>query len=130
MQAFSDSGVAEVHTNTAEVDAAFRSSAVSDEETVECIRTTFESSGYLADPHTAVGLHVAGKYIQQDIPMLCMATAHPAKFPEVMRQVLPDIQVGHESLDTLKDLPTRKEHLDADIDSVKAFIVNQQRIPD
>jgi threonine synthase len=128
MQTFSDSGKAEIHTNTPEVDTAFRASAASDEETVDCIRTTFESFGYLADPHTAVGLHVAGKYIREGIPMLCMATAHPAKFPEVVQQVLPDIKVSHESLDELKDRPTRKENLQADIDSVKAFIASHQRI--
>lgn len=129
MQTFSESGKVEIHTNAAEVDAAFRASAASDEDTIECIRTTYESFGYLADPHTAVGLHVAGKYVQEGVPMLCMATAHPAKFPEVVRQVLPNVQVGHESLQALVGLPTRKENLNANIDDVKAFIVSRQRDP-
>jgi threonine synthase len=58
-----------------------------------------------------------------------MATAHPAKFPEVVRQVLPNVQVGHESLQALVGLPTRKENLNANIDDVKAFIVSRQRDP-
>lgn len=127
MDAFKKSGKAQIHINTAEIDAVFRASSATDAETVECIRTTFESFGYLADPHTAVGLHVAAKYVQKDIPMVCMATAHPAKFPEVVQQALPDTRVSHESLDLLKDLPTRKDNLDADVDSVKAFIISHQR---
>lgn len=127
MDAFKNSGKAQIHINTAEIDAVFRASSTTDAETVESIRTTFESFGYLADPHTAVGLHVAAKYLQKDIPMVCMATAHPAKFPEVVQQALPDTRVSHESLDVLKDLPTRKDNLDADVDSVKAFIISHQR---
>lgn len=130
MDAFNKSGKAQIHLNTPEVDVLFRASSATDAETVECIRTTFNSFGYLADPHTAVGLHVAGKYIQKDIPMLCMATAHPAKFPEVVQQALPDTWIGHESLDLLKDMPTRKENLRADIDAVKNFIISHQRISD
>lgn len=127
MDAFKKSGKAQIHINTAEIDSVFRASSATDAETVESIRTTFESFGYLADPHTAVGLHVAAKYVQKDIPMVCMATAHPAKFPEVVQQALPDTRVSHESLDLLKDLPTRKDNLDADVDSVKAFIIGHQR---
>jgi threonine synthase len=112
--------------NTSVVDDVFTASSASDEETVESIRSSYESFGYLPDPHTAVGLHVARKYKQKDIPMLCMATAHPAKFPEVVEQVLPDIDVSHESLDALKDLPTRKQNLSAEIDAIKSYIRNHQ----
>ena len=43
--------------------------------------------GYLADPHSAVGIAAArARPAGQGVPMVAMATAHPAKFPEAMEQ--------------------------------------------
>jgi threonine synthase len=72
-------------------DIALRASvvgrSVTDSETVECIRALYERTGYLMDPHTAVAFQSA---IRQDAnpgaPMVVLATAHPAKFPDVVRQ--------------------------------------------
>ena len=41
------------------------------------------AAGYLADPHTAIGV-AAGRANKCPAPMVCMATAHPAKFPDAM----------------------------------------------
>jgi len=45
------------------------------------MRAVFEKSGRLVDPHTAVGLAVAEHYTKPGVPMVTLATAHPAKFP-------------------------------------------------
>jgi threonine synthase len=51
------------------------------------IRAVFENTEYLLDPHTAIGVEAARKTRRrQDIPMVCLATAHPAKFPEAVRK--------------------------------------------
>ena len=47
------------------------------------IRQTLEDCGYLADPHTAVGLAVAEQHLG-DVPMVTLSTAHPAKFPDAV----------------------------------------------
>ncbi|MDH3253198.1 MAG: threonine synthase, partial [Ignavibacteria bacterium] len=62
---------------------------VSDEETFREIRRTFDETGYILDPHTAVGMTVARK-VQEDWhgPIVVPATAHAAKFPEVINQAL------------------------------------------
>ncbi len=115
-----------LYKNTREVDPVFKAGAVSDNETVACIKRTWESYGYLVDPHTAVGLHVATTQLDSEVPMVCMATAHPAKFPEVYQQATPDLTVSHSSLDKLKGLPTRKDNIAADIDQLKAYIRSKQ----
>ncbi|MDE2580720.1 MAG: threonine synthase [Rhodospirillales bacterium] len=45
------------------------------------------ASGYLADPHSAVGIAAArARPAGHGVPMVAMATAHPAKFPDAMEQ--------------------------------------------
>jgi threonine synthase len=44
-------------------------------------------TGYVLDPHTAVGVHVArAKMEKPSAPMITLATAHPAKFPAAVKQ--------------------------------------------
>ena len=53
-----------------------------------------------------------------------MATAHPAKFDDVIRKGLPEADVTHPALEALKDLPARKAQLPNDQDAVKTFIAD------
>ena len=51
------------------------------------IRRLYASSGYLADPHTAIGIAAArAQPPGAGIPTVAMATAHPAKFPDAMKR--------------------------------------------
>lgn len=50
-------------------------------ETAATIRRTLDGTGYLLDPHTATGVHVAQAIDASSTPMVVLATAHPAKFP-------------------------------------------------
>jgi threonine synthase len=63
--------------------AEFDAGATSEKNTTRTIAAMLETSGYLADPHTAVGLHVA-KGVRSASPMVTLATAHPAKFPDAV----------------------------------------------
>jgi threonine synthase len=53
--------------------------------TAKVIRETLEKSGYLLDPHTAVGVKVAQEQAHAGVPMITLATAHPAKFPDAVK---------------------------------------------
>jgi threonine synthase len=55
-------------------------------ETAETIRATLATSGYLLDPHTATAMHVAAVNSDAQVPMIVLATAHPAKFPTAVEQ--------------------------------------------
>ncbi len=65
----------------------FHGFRLSDEGTLAEIRRLQERTGYLAEPHSMIGIaggvaHPAG----HGVPMVAMATAHPAKFPDAMEQ--------------------------------------------
>lgn len=53
-------------------------------DTAETMRVMLEANGYLADPHTAVGIKVARETLSGPLPAITLATAHPAKFPDAV----------------------------------------------
>ncbi|MEM6565592.1 MAG: threonine synthase [Pseudomonadota bacterium] len=59
----------------------YASGRASEEETSEAIRETLAYSAELLCPHSAIGVKVANEQRRPDIPMVTLATAHPAKFP-------------------------------------------------
>ncbi|MER3480332.1 MAG: threonine synthase [Meiothermus sp.] len=64
---------------------------VSDEVTLGRMRQTYERYGYVACPHTAVGLEAAARYrdaTQDPTPIITLSTAHPAKFPRAVERAL------------------------------------------
>ena len=52
----------------------------------ETIKTVFNKSGYLLDPHSAIGITVARQKTNSKAPMVVLSTAHPAKFPDAVEQ--------------------------------------------
>ncbi|MFZ4540594.1 MAG: threonine synthase [Rickettsiales bacterium] len=63
----------------------FAAHAVDDKGTLACIKRTQAETGYLLDPHTAVGVATTEALQPQGITVT-LATAHPAKFPEAVRE--------------------------------------------
>jgi threonine synthase len=124
MSAFAETGVATTNFNTLNFDAGFDSGTSSDDETLKAISSVYLETGYLLDPHTAVGVKVGREKRSQrlEVPLVCMATAHPAKFEDAIKRVLPDVVVEHPILSALKGLPTRKTLLANERDAVKSFI--------
>jgi threonine synthase len=67
--------------------AGFAAGRCSDEETIETIRRVHQRTGELLDPHGAVAVHVAGiARGRRDVPMVALACAHPAKFPDAVER--------------------------------------------
>ena len=67
------------------------STSVLDEETLVEMRRTYERSGYILDPHTAVGVAATRKLKpshSSSRPTMVVGTAHPAKFPDVVEKAL------------------------------------------
>jgi threonine synthase len=61
----------------------FDSGRASEVETAATMKDWLASTGELLDPHTAVGVHVAAHHMGES-PMVVLATAHPAKFPDAV----------------------------------------------
>ena len=79
-----------------------------EDETLSSIRATFRETGHIEDPHTAVGLAVYRKLRDQlNGPVVALATAHPAKFPEAISRA---IGQGAEIPEGLAQIARREEH--------------------
>ncbi len=73
----------------ATIRSRFSAHRVTRDEAAAAMRALYDSMGYLADPHTAVGLAAAKKEREsegQKGPMVVLSTAHPAKFPDAVRR--------------------------------------------
>lgn len=100
----------------------FDAGSVDDTTTLQGIKKCYQEHGYLADPHTAVGICRAEQVLEPGVPMVCLATAHPAKFESAVRKAMPSIVPRHVALENLHGLETRKFKLPASDDHLRAFI--------
>ena len=96
----------------------FDAAAVDDARILSQIRETYERDGYILDPHTAVGVRAAG--IGPD--RVCLATAHPAKFADAVREAIGTEAPTPPSLQGLLEKETRCALLDATEEAVRGHI--------
>lgn len=101
----------------------FDSYACDEDETVAMMQEVYDETGYLLDPHTAIGVKAARETRRnKDVPMITLGTAHPVKFEEAVGRA------GYEMPNLphhLTDLMEREERLNvlpADIETVHAFM--------
>ncbi len=103
---------------------SFSADRVDDPQTLDVIRRVHDRDGVLVDPHTAVGVGVAERVRSGDEPMVCMATAHPAKFPDAVEEAtgirpplpprLADLMERPECFESLpNDLVVVRDHIAA-----------------
>ncbi len=91
--------------------------SVSDSDTRLSMERIYASSGYVSDPHTAVGLEALRKQERRkhfNKPSLVLSTAHPAKFPAIVSEVLGVDPVVPPQLEKLSGLPTSCQTIDPD----------------
>ena len=85
MDSLKQSGAFEVPPAVLEaIRSEFSAGRCGEDETAAEIAHTLEATGYLLDPHTAVGLKVARDQAEAGIAMITLGTAHPAKFPDAV----------------------------------------------
>ncbi|MDO6962807.1 threonine synthase [Rhizobium alvei] len=106
----------------------FKAGKVTEKQVAKTIKETLEATGYLLDPHTAVGVHVAAKHEKPNAPMVTLATAHPAKFPAAVKSACGIDPALPSWLADLMQREERYEVLDADIETVESFIARHARI--
>jgi len=94
------------------------------QETLATIASFYQETGYLLDPHTAVGVKAAQDHRDRSLPLICLATAHPAKFEEAVITATGLPPERPASLAGIEKLPSRCEILDAELQEVKKFIVS------
>ena len=128
MQQFAETGAIRLPAGPEGVDPLFAAGSADRAATLDAIGRYYREYGYVLDPHTAVGVHVAEQVGLAGDPMICLATAHPAKFPDAVREATGDDQAArHGSIDALAELPTRCTTLANDPEAVRAFMVETLR---
>jgi threonine synthase len=109
------------------ITALFTSGSCTEVETAATINQLLGETGILIDPHTAVGVCVAEKQAAGGTPMITLATAHPAKFPDAVEAAAD----AHPALpDWTGDLMDREEVysvLPADLDAIEQAIEERSR---
>ena len=108
--------------------AEFDSGRCGEAETSAAITQALQTTGEVLCPHTAIGVHVANT-IERDaqVPMITLATAHPAKFPDAV-----EAAIGHRPelparMANLFDLPERIKKVGNTLSDVESHILD--RIP-
>lgn len=102
--------------------------SVDDAATLARMATTYRATGVVVCPHTAVGLEAAARDVHRvagEAPgdvRLVLATAHPAKFPEVVERALPGVAVGDPLLDAAMNEPGRVRTLAATSEALRAAL--------
>jgi threonine synthase len=97
--------------------------SLDDDATIEVIRELHDRLGVLVDPHTAVGLGAA-TICRHDPsnPMVAMATAHPAKFPDAVEAAVGERPALPARLEGLFERPERYDTVPADYAAVRDAI--------
>src|SRR5215468_3191102 len=111
-----------------EMRARFTADKADEQETAATIRTLLRETGYLADPHTAVGIAVAEKEVRDHkTPMVVLSTAHPAKFPAAVEAACGVKPALPDWLADLGERPEQVKVLPPDQGAVERFVLSISR---
>lgn len=100
----------------------FRSARANTKMTLDIIREYNESHQYVMCPHTAVGVSAVHQTKDVDETMVCLATAHPGKFPAAVHQAIDPLPEPPHQLAVLDDLPAHRSELPNDLRTVQDFM--------
>ena len=124
MRRFRDTGAFDVGADRlSRAGQAFLAARCDDAETKQVMRAIYDSDGLLIDPHTAVGVAAARRVgLPAEVTKVCIATAHPAKFPDAVEAatgVRPPLPTR---LATLMNQPERCSSLPVDAGALRRSI--------
>jgi threonine synthase len=105
-----------------QVQSEFLTCTVDEKMTLETIASFYKETGYLLDPHTAVGVRGALERVKDGSAAVCLATAHPAKFGDAVQKATGFPAPLPPALAALEGLETRLEVMEADREKVKRFV--------
>lgn len=118
---------------------SFASTSTNNQEILDIIKYVYNKYNYLVDPHTATGLKYVlsnepdTEFLQtrcqdviDDLPVICLATAHPDKFSIAMTESLGDqYQPSLQFLQEVMNLPEKFDILDSSYEEIKDFIISK-----
>ena len=105
-----------------DLQSCYSTTAVSNDETINAIKEIKEKYHYLADPHTATGLHVLLEK-EGNLPWVSLACAHPAKFGDVIEKATGEPPVLPKDLSKFFDKEEKMTILNNNKDILKSLIL-------
>ena len=109
--------------------AAIHGCAVSDADTRDGMRRTWERHGVLVDPHTAVGCVAAERFIAAgDCPesdVIVLSTAHPGKFARTVREATGQEPELPERLARCLRLPKQATPVGTDLEGLRGLLLER-----
>lgn len=122
IESFTEDGKLDLSDHLDQIRRDFTASAVSEEQVIETIKQFKDEFNYILDPHTAVGVHAAMQHKKQGVPMFCLATAHPAKFGEIVEKATGNSVELPLSLKEVMGKESRCELMENNLSQVKDFV--------
>ena len=110
--------------------AAFK---ISDFDTLNIIKKTYIDNKYMLDPHSAIGYGAVQKAIEQkiisnDCPIISLACAHPAKFPQVIKKSIGIIPEFPLHLDQIMSRKENFKKIGPNLKDVQEYIIKSMRM--
>jgi threonine synthase len=122
MEEFAQNGKIDLSGCQDQIRRDFVAASISEAAVSETIASFHQKHDYVLDPHTAIGVKAALQYKTVGVPMVCLATAHPAKFGTVVEEAIGTLPHVPDCLIGITDKPTRCELMDADIKKIQEFV--------
>lgn len=128
MQSFSEKGKFSIRKSLLkETQQCFSAYRFDDSQTSQEINEIYELTGEIIDPHSVIGISAAKQEMKihgNDTPTIVLGTAHPAKFPDAIKEAT-DIEIelpAHQG--DLMGKAEKSIEVDNDLTSVKSIIEN------
>ena len=126
MQQFADTGQLSFSMEQrTEISEIFLAAAVDNKQTLATINDFHAATGYVLDPHTATGVKVGKDLCGGEYPVICLATAHPAKFPDAVNQAIGKDPERPASLGGLEEREKRCELIEAETAKIKNYLAEK-----
>lgn len=123
MASFKNEGVYKVSDDVMDkMRKQFKALRCDDGATQEAMREIYDKTDMVFDPHSAIGYAAGKTYIEENVPMVCLATAHPAKFPKAVCEA---VKITPSLPPKMHDLMEKEENFDVlpnSVDAVKSYI--------
>jgi threonine synthase len=102
----------------------FTSARADADQMIAAQRWAYEACGEVIDPHTAIGLHAAraAQGLPADVPVVTLATAHPAKFGDAVESAIGVRPALPARVGDLFDREERYDRLAGTYDAVKDYV--------
>jgi len=110
----------------AEAAGLFASARVDAAAMTDAMRHAQHDCAMPIDPHTAIGLAAVDQVdLAPEVPVVVLATAHPAKFPDAVERATGLRPALPSRLGDLFDRPERYDTLPADLHAIEAYIAER-----